>query len=98
MKVAFLFNNRPDYEQRIPSDVDWVNVFNDADGGFSDDMLGRLAGVDALIGDIRVPVNEQLLAACDSVRMVQRMGVGFDNVDTAAAARLGIPVCNLGLP
>ena len=106
MKVAFLFNGRPDYEQRIPADVDWVNVYddnpdtdnldNEAGGGFSGDMLERVRDVDALIGDIRVPVNAQLLGACASVKMVQRMGVGFDNVDTAAAARLNIPVCNLG--
>ena len=96
MKVAFLFHNRPDYEQRIPRDVDWVNVYNDADGGFSGEMLARVAGVEALIGDIRVPVDEQLLGVCQRVRMVQRMGVGYDNVDTEAAARMGIPVCNLG--
>ena len=96
MKVAFLFKNRPDYEKRIPSDLDWVKVYNDANGGFTDAMLARLADVDALICDSRVPVNEQLLGACRQLRMVQRMGVGYDNVETAAAARLGIPVCNLG--
>ncbi|MCH8077733.1 MAG: hypothetical protein IIC64_18140, partial [SAR324 cluster bacterium] len=67
MKVAFLFHNRPDYEQRIPRDVDWVNVYNDADGGFSGEMLARVAGVEALIGDIRVPVDEQLLGVCQRV-------------------------------
>lgn len=94
MKVAFLFHDRPDYEQRIPADLDWVRVHSE-EGVYDQTMLERVAGVDALIGSIRDPVNEQLLSACGNVKIIQRMGVGYDNVDTDAAAKLGIPVCNL---
>lgn len=95
MKVAFLMNNRPDYVQRIPRELDWVQVYAGPDGVYADEMLAKVADVDALIGSIRDPVHEQLLAAAPRVKIVQRMGVGYDNVDTEAAARRNIPVCNL---
>eukprot|EP01062_Namystynia_karyoxenos_P074067 TRINITY_DN70895_c0_g1_i1.p1 TRINITY_DN70895_c0_g1~~TRINITY_DN70895_c0_g1_i1.p1 ORF type:complete len:415 (+),score=132.49 TRINITY_DN70895_c0_g1_i1:84-1247(+) len=37
----------------------------------------------------------ELLSRCRQARLVVRMGVGYDNVDIAAAAALGIPVCNV---
>jgi len=88
--------DRPDYVQRIPKDLDWVQVYAGPDGVYPPEMLARVADVDALIGSIRDPVHEQLLAAAPKVRIVQRMGVGYDNVDTTAAAKRNIPVCNLG--
>ena len=96
LKFAFLMNNRPDYVQRIPADLDWVQVYSDADGAYPRDMLEKVGDVDALVGSIRDPVHEQLLAAAPKVKIVQRMGVGYDNVDTEATAKRGIPVCNLG--
>jgi len=96
VKVAFLMKDRPDYVQRIPKDLDWVQVYAGPDGVYPPEMLARVADVDALIGSIRDPVHEQLLAAAPKVRIVQRMGVGYDNVDTTAAAKRNIPVCNLG--
>jgi phosphoglycerate dehydrogenase-like enzyme len=96
VKVAFLMKDRPDYEQRIPRELDWVQVYAGPDGVYPPAMLARLKDVDALIGSIRDPVTEPLLAAAPRVRIVQRMGVGYDNVDLDAAARRHIPVCNLG--
>ena len=95
MKVAFLFNNRPDYEQRIPAGLDWVQVYADTDGTYPPEMLAKVADVDALVGSIRDPVHDQLLDGCKNLKIVQRMGVGYDNVDCEAVARRGIPVCNL---
>jgi phosphoglycerate dehydrogenase-like enzyme len=95
VKVAFLMKDRPDYVQRIPAGLDWVQVHAGPDGVYAPDMLARVADVQALIGSIRDPVHEALLAAAPRVRIVQRMGVGYDNVDLAAAAARRIPVCNL---
>ena len=36
-----------------------------------------------------------LLANCRACKSIVRVGAGFDNVDIAAAAQLGIPVCNV---
>lgn len=41
------------------------------------------------------PMTERVLAALDSGAVVIRYGIGYDNVDVAAAASLGIAVCNV---
>ncbi len=95
MRIAFLFKNRPDYLERIPDGLDWVQVGTSDDGEYDAEALAKVADVDAFVGSIRGPVNESLLAAAPQLKIVQRMGVGYDNVDLEAAARRGIPVCNL---
>eukprot|EP01065_Artemidia_motanka_P009413 TRINITY_DN14806_c0_g1_i1.p1 TRINITY_DN14806_c0_g1~~TRINITY_DN14806_c0_g1_i1.p1 ORF type:complete len:363 (+),score=94.40 TRINITY_DN14806_c0_g1_i1:56-1144(+) len=37
----------------------------------------------------------ELLSRLKRTKLIVRMGVGFDNVDTQAAGELGIPVCNV---
>ena len=95
MKIGFLMKDRPDYVARIPADVDWVQIATEDNGDYGAEALALAGGVDAFVGSIRGPVNEALLAAAPKLRMVQRMGVGYDNVDLDAAARRNIPVCNL---
>lgn len=40
------------------------------------------------------PVTAEMLSAAGELKVIARAGVGYDNVDTAAAAELGIRVCN----
>jgi phosphoglycerate dehydrogenase-like enzyme len=40
------------------------------------------------------PVTAELIAAAPRLKLIQLPQVGYDNVDTAAAARAGVPVCN----
>jgi glyoxylate reductase len=96
VKVAFLMKNRPDYVARIPADLDWYEMGADADGNYTDADMEQVVSVDALVCSIRDPVHDRLLEACKSLKIIQRMGVGYDNVDLEAATRRGIPVCNLG--
>ncbi len=96
MKVAFLMKNRADYLARIPEGLDWFEMGADADGNYTGEDLKKAGAVDAFICSIRDPVHETLLEAAGNLKIIQRMGVGYDNVDLAAAARRGIPVCNLG--
>lgn len=95
MKVAFLMRDRPDYVQRIPSDLDWFEMPPGDDGTYRPEHLERAAGVDAVIV-AHSPVNDALLDACPNLKLVQRMGVGYDTVDLEACRRRNIPVCNLG--
>ncbi|MCZ6841498.1 MAG: NAD(P)-dependent oxidoreductase [SAR324 cluster bacterium] len=96
MKVAFLMQNRPDYTQRVPQGLDWFEMGADPQGNYNSADMEKVGAVDALVASIRDPVHEQLLQACTNLKIIQRMGVGYDNVDTEAAAQRGIPVCNLG--
>lgn len=40
------------------------------------------------------PITREMLAAAPSLKVIARAGVGYDNVDIAAAGELGIRVCN----
>jgi D-3-phosphoglycerate dehydrogenase / 2-oxoglutarate reductase len=50
------------------------------------------AVVRAILTRGRGRIPEALMARCPALRVVARAGVGLDNLDTAAAARRGIPV------
>jgi len=93
VKIAFLMKNRPDYVQRIPPDVEWVEFVPGPDGVYAAEDLARAADADAVILSHQ-PVNEQLLAAMPRLKIVHCPGRGYDTVDLAACARRGIPVCN----
>ncbi|MDX3100912.1 phosphoglycerate dehydrogenase [Nonomuraea angiospora] len=58
----------------------------------ADERAALLAEADALIAGTR-PLTAEHLAAAGRLRIIVRTGVGYDNVDVAAASRLGIPVC-----
>jgi D-3-phosphoglycerate dehydrogenase len=51
-----------------------------------------LGGVRAILTRGRGRIPEALLARCPALRVIARAGAGLDNLDTAAAARRGIPV------
>ena len=94
MKVAVLTKARPELLQRIPADLPHVVAAAGPGDVWSADDLAAMADVDALLVAAE-PVNEQLLAACPKVKIVQRLGVGYNTLDLEAAARRGIPCCNV---
>lgn len=58
------------------------------------ELLKRVAAADGLIPMITEKVDRELLAAAPRLRMVANHGVGFDNIDVAAATERGIWVSN----
>ncbi len=57
-------------------------------------LIALVADADAVIVGF-APVNAEVIAAMRKVRVIVRYGIGVDNVDLEAAARKGIPVCNV---
>jgi glyoxylate reductase len=58
-------------------------------------LLELVRGVDAIVADPTVPVDEGVLEAAGSrLRVVANFGVGYDNVDVEACRRRGIVVAN----
>lgn len=58
------------------------------------ELIAALAGAEgALIAN--EPMTEEVLSRAPGLRAIVRTGVGYDSVDVAAAARLGITVSNL---
>ena len=94
MKLAFLTQARPEMLARIPKDMPHVVVFAGPDGQYSPEALAKVADVDALVVAAE-PVHEQLLAACKRLKIVQRLGVGYNTLDLAAIGKRGIPACNV---
>ncbi len=94
MNIAYLIRARPDLDDRIPADVKAVQVQAGEGGVYSPDALRQVREADAFIVAME-PVNEQLLAAAPRLRIVQRLGVGYETLDLKATAKRGIPACNL---
>jgi D-3-phosphoglycerate dehydrogenase / 2-oxoglutarate reductase len=59
-----------------------------------EELLDAVAGADALVIRSASRVDAELLEAARGLRVVGRAGIGLDNVDVAAATRLGIMVVN----
>lgn len=50
---------------------------------------------EALIPYIKLPIDADVIGRLDNCKIITRAGVGFDHIDIAAAAKCGIPVCNV---
>ncbi len=94
MKIAYLAKARPDLKELIPPDIEPVVVQAGPGGVYSKEDLARCADADALVISME-PVNEQMLAACKRLKIVQRLGVGYETLDLKAAAMRRIPCCNV---
>ena len=95
MKIGYLMKVRPDLEDIVPADVEsYVRIYADEKGHYSAEDLEKIKDVDAFIISME-PVNEQILAAASKVKIVQRLGVGYETLDLEAAAKRQIPACNL---
>ncbi len=94
MKIAYLIRNRPDLEDIMPSDVDAVTMQVGDDGLYSDADLAKLGDVEAFIIGME-PVNAQILAAAPKLKIVQRLGVGYETLNLKDCADHGVPACNI---
>src|SRR4029453_5567579 len=57
-----------------------------------DELIGLLPGMFATIAGGE-PYTERVFAAAPELKVVARMGVGYDKVDVAAATRHGVAIC-----
>jgi D-3-phosphoglycerate dehydrogenase len=64
-----------------------------ADCRSEQDVIDRCAGADALIVQW-APVSARVLDALDGLRMISRLGIGYDMIDVAAATARGVAVAN----
>ena len=59
-----------------------------------EEVIALAADADCVITGF-APINAAVIATMKKVRVIVRLGVGYDSVDVAAAAKAGIPVCNV---
>jgi C-terminal binding protein len=60
-----------------------------------DDLIGRVEDADAMMLYHTIRLTEKTIGRLQRCKLIVRCGVGYDNVDTAAARRHGIPVANV---
>ena len=76
----------------VPDGVDLIQ-YDATDASAIPDDVWRDA--DALVTGIRMPIDDAVFDRAKSCRIITRLGVGYDMIDTEAAARRGIRVCNV---
>jgi phosphoglycerate dehydrogenase-like enzyme len=65
------------------------------DAPYTDEaLIEQCRGADFLFVGSTHAVSARVMESCPDLRFIQVEGVGFDKVDVAAAARVGLPVCN----
>jgi D-3-phosphoglycerate dehydrogenase/(S)-sulfolactate dehydrogenase len=60
-----------------------------------DELVAALEGIDGALVAANEPLGAEVLKQASGLRAIVRTGVGYDSVDVAAAAALGISVSNL---
>jgi glyoxylate reductase len=69
--------------------------YNNAQTGLSkSDLIARLRGKDGLICHIISAIDDEVLAAAPTVKVIANVAVGYNNIDVAAARRRGVVVTN----
>src|SRR5256884_7838009 len=69
--------------------------YNDSDAPLSKaELISRLRGKDGLICHIISKIDDEVLAAAPTVKVVANVAVGYNNIDVVAARRRGVVVTN----
>ena len=91
MKITYLLQN-PGIANRTPEGWTSAVIAARPDGSYAEEDLREIADTDFLVVGLE-PAPEALFAHAKKLKLVQRLGVGYDNIDLEAAARYGVPVC-----
>lgn len=59
-----------------------------------EETIARIGDSDIILVN-KVPINERILAACPSIKLICVQATGYNIVDVEAAAKRNIPVCNV---
>lgn len=95
MAKSILISNSLPHESVSLIPTNYAVDFHDREEPLSrQELLSRIKGKDGLICHIISTIDEELLAAAPTLRVVANVAVGYNNVDVAAARRRGIMVTN----
>lgn len=96
MNVAYLMKAERDFDKIVPPEFDYCVVSAGPDRTWEAETLGNLEEVEALLVWSE-PVTEEVIRAAPRLKIVQRLGVGYDVLHgcLSITKELGIPCCNL---
>ncbi|MGI9508340.1 MAG: NAD(P)-dependent oxidoreductase, partial [Geminicoccaceae bacterium] len=96
MKILFpdaTFDDNAAIERDVfPTDADIILASARNAGDIADADWAKAEG---LIVYIDLPIDADVIDRLKNCKIITRAGVGFDHIDIEAAARRGIPVCNV---
>ena len=93
MKVVYVIRN-PGISTCTPDGWRQAVIASDGEGRYTREALDELEDAQVIVvGD--EPINRAVFEAAPRLRLVQRLGVGADNVDLDEASHRGVPVCNM---
>jgi phosphoglycerate dehydrogenase-like enzyme len=93
MKVVYFLKN-PGIASRTPEGWRSAVISAQPDGSYSQEALNEVVDADFIVVGLE-PVTDEIFSRTKKLKLVQRIGVGFDNIDLDAANSYGIPVCNM---
>src|SRR5262245_38596343 len=90
--VADFITDGLEPERQVLNDLATVSALNAA---HEDALVGRIEQADALMLYHSIALTSRTIDRLTRCKVIVRCGVGFDNIDGAAARARGIPVCNV---
>jgi phosphoglycerate dehydrogenase-like enzyme len=93
VKVVYILRN-PGLAARTPPGWESAVVAPGPDGVYREEDVREIEDADFLVVGLE-PVDDELLEHAGRLKLIQRLGRGYDNIDVEAAERRGIPVCGM---
>jgi glyoxylate reductase len=69
-------------------------IYPNKDCFTQEEMLEHIPNCEALLSIFNQPVNAELIEAGQKLEIISNYGVGYNNIDVAAASKQGIAICN----
>jgi len=69
-------------------------IYPDKDCFTQEEMFEHIPKCEALLSTFNQPVNAELIEAGQKLEIISNYGVGYNNIDVAAANKQGIAICN----
>ncbi len=94
MKAILQYRASPGFQQRIAETApDWlsVHVIEETDRISLDQQIGDTE----ILLHVLEPVTKDVMERAPGLRLIQKIGVGINTIDVAAAKQHGIAVCNM---
>lgn len=94
-KKVFISRDLPEIGARLLREAGFdVKIWNQDRPMTQEELIVEAREVDALFCTSGDMINAHFLSTCAHLEIISQYAVGYDNVDTAAATKLGIPIGN----
>ena len=95
MKIAFL-SNPERLDKFCPPEAmpDWAELVHIGPKYTAADVIAKAGDAEGIIVDAVLPVDAEMIAGMPKLKLIHSEGVGYAQIDTAAAAARGVCVCN----